>query len=117
VATDIAARGIDVTRIESVINYDLPDDVENYVHRIGRTGRAGCKGHAISFATPDQSRDVENIEKLIRKQLPIKRHPEIPVVDFDQYVKDVRPIHHHQRLGFSNRRKPSRNRFRKRTVR
>jgi len=52
VATDIAARGIDVSGIELVINYDLPEDAENYVHRIGRTGRAGHKGHAISFATP-----------------------------------------------------------------
>lgn len=78
VATDIAARGIDVSRIETVINYDLPDDVENYVHRIGRTGRAGSKGHAISFATPDQSRDVKNIERLINKQLPIVNHPEVP---------------------------------------
>lgn len=82
VATDIAARGIDVTRIELVINYDLPDDVENYVHRIGRTGRAGCKGHAISFATPDQGSDVKNIERLIRTQLPIVRHPEIQTEHF-----------------------------------
>ena len=54
VATDIAARGIDVKGIELVINYDLPDDPENYVHRIGRTGRAGLKGRSISLATPDQ---------------------------------------------------------------
>ncbi len=60
VATDIAARGIDVTGIELVINYSLPEDTQNYVHRIGRTGRAGHKGHAISFAMPDQSRDIEN---------------------------------------------------------
>ena len=82
VATDIASRGIDVTKIEMVINFDLPDDVENYVHRIGRTGRAGSKGHAISFATPDQSRDVKNIEQLIRKQLPVVKHPDIPSEDF-----------------------------------
>jgi len=77
VATDIAARGIDVTGIELVINYDLPDDIENYVHRIGRTARAGHKGHAISFATPDQSHNVRDIEKLIRAPLPISKHPEI----------------------------------------
>ncbi|MFA4859096.1 MAG: DEAD/DEAH box helicase [Candidatus Margulisiibacteriota bacterium] len=86
VATDIASRGIDVTKIELVINYDLPDDVENYVHRIGRTGRAGCLGRAISFATPDQRRDVKSIESLIRKQLPIAKHPEIPSAEFDQYA-------------------------------
>ncbi len=77
VATDIAARGIDVIGIELVINYDLPDEAGNYVHRIGRTARAGHKGHAISFATPDQSRDVRDIEKIIRTTLPIVRHPEI----------------------------------------
>jgi ATP-dependent RNA helicase RhlE len=82
VATDIAARGIDVTGIELVINYDLPEDAENYVHRIGRTARAGHKGHAISFATPDQSRDVRDIEKLIRLTLPVSRHPEIPSEEF-----------------------------------
>jgi len=82
VATDIAARGIDVTGIELVINYDLPEDAEIYVHRIGRTARAGCRGHAISFATPDQSCDVRNIEKLIRATLPVSRHPEIPSEEF-----------------------------------
>ncbi len=82
VATDIAARGIDVTGIELVINYDLPEDAENYVHRIGRTGRAGHKGHAISLATPDQSNDVREIEKIIRTTLPIARHPEIPQEQF-----------------------------------
>ncbi len=78
VATDIAARGIDVTGIELVINYDLPEDAENYVHRIGRTARAGHEGRAISFATPDQRDDVRNIEKLIKKALPISEHPEFP---------------------------------------
>lgn len=73
VATDIAARGIDVSGIELVINYDLPDDHENYVHRIGRTGRAGEAGHAISFATHEQRNDIRSIERLIRKTLPISR--------------------------------------------
>jgi ATP-dependent RNA helicase RhlE len=82
VATDIAARGIDVTGIELVINYDLPDDTENYVHRIGRTGRAGQEGRAISFATPEQGNDVRNIERLIKTPLPIVQHPEIPVEKF-----------------------------------
>jgi len=78
VATDIAARGIDVTGIELVINYDLPDDTENYVHRIGRTGRAGHEGRAISFATPEQGKDVRSIEKLIKTALQIVEHPELP---------------------------------------
>jgi ATP-dependent RNA helicase RhlE len=82
VATDIAARGIDVTGIELVINYDLPDDTENYVHRIGRTGRAGLEGRAISFATPEQGSDVRNIENLIKTPLPVLQHPELPSEKF-----------------------------------
>lgn len=70
VATDVAARGIDVRNIELVVNYDLPDDIENYVHRIGRTGRAGREGRAVSFAVPQQVSDVAKIEQLIRKPLP-----------------------------------------------
>jgi len=77
VATDIAARGIDVTGIELVVNYDLPEDAENYVHRIGRTARAGSRGHAVSFATPDQRNDVRDIEKIIKSTLPLSKHPEI----------------------------------------
>ena len=71
VATDIAARGIDVKDIEVVINYDLPDAAEDYVHRIGRTARAGASGKAISFAAPDQGRDVRDIERLMRTTLPL----------------------------------------------
>jgi len=82
VATDIASRGIDVTGIELVINYDLPEDAENYVHRIGRTGRAGQEGRAISFATPDQGPDVRNIEKFIKTALPVSEHPELPRENF-----------------------------------
>jgi ATP-dependent RNA helicase RhlE len=82
VATDIAARGIDVVGIETVINYDLPDDAENYVHRIGRTGRAGHEGRAISFATPEQGRDIKNIENIIKTALPVLEHPELPREQF-----------------------------------
>ena len=72
VATDIAARGIDVKNIELVINYDLPEQSEDYVHRIGRTGRAGKAGRAISFACPEQRKDIIQIEKLIKINLPLK---------------------------------------------
>lgn len=78
VATDIAARGIDVKAIELVVNFDLPDNAEDYVHRIGRTGRAGQSGHAMLFAMPDQGRDVREIEKLTRTMLPIAKLPELP---------------------------------------
>jgi ATP-dependent RNA helicase RhlE len=71
VATDIAARGIDVSNIEVVINFDLPSTPDDYIHRIGRTARAGKKGKAISFATPDERRDIQDIERLIHIQLSI----------------------------------------------
>lgn len=94
VATDIAARGIDVKEIELVINYDLPDDSENYVHRIGRTGRASHEGRAISFATPDQRGEVRNIERVMQKALPIVKHPEIRPASFDAAkVSSFRPRH------------------------
>ena len=82
VATDIAARGIDVIGIETVVNYDLPDDAENYVHRIGRTGRAGHKGRAISFATPEQGKEIKSIENLIKTALPVIEDPEFPREEF-----------------------------------
>ena len=82
VATDIASRGIDVSGIELVINFDLPDESENYVHRIGRTGRAGGSGHAISFAMPDQEKEVRSIERLLRVAIPISDHPDLPKETF-----------------------------------
>ncbi len=78
VATDIAARGIDVTGIELVINYELPSEDDAYVHRIGRTGRAGQPGRAITFATPEQGSDVRSIETLTGIPLSQMTHPEIP---------------------------------------
>ena len=82
VATDIAARGIDVKGIELVINFDLPDNSQDYVHRIGRTGRAGHAGKAISFATPDQRGDVLSIERLIRTTLPKSKIPGFEGTEF-----------------------------------
>lgn len=78
VATDIASRGIDVIGIEVVINYDLPTNAEDYVHRIGRTARAGVSGRAISFVAPDQRRELRDIERLIKKSLPISPMPDLP---------------------------------------
>lgn len=100
VATDIAARGIDVSNIELVINYDIPEDAENYVHRIGRTARAGSRGHAISFATPEQKGDVVNIEKLIRASLPVSVHPEMNSEKFfDGYEAKQRSFKRHNGHG------------------
>ena len=73
VATDIAARGLDIKELPLVINYDLPEVPENYVHRIGRTGRAGHPGRAISFVSPDQRKYLVSIENLLRKKLPSKQ--------------------------------------------
>ena len=71
VATDIAARGIDVDGITHVINYDLPNEPEVYVHRIGRTARAGASGRAISFCDHDERDYLRNIERLIRRPVPV----------------------------------------------
>ncbi len=78
VATDIASRGIDVSGIELVVNYDLPSNSEDYVHRIGRTARAGLSGRAISFATLAQKKDIRDIERLIRTDIPIAKLPPLP---------------------------------------
>ncbi len=99
IATDIAARGIDVKGIELVINYDLPDDSENYVHRIGRTGRAGREGHAIAFATPDQGADVRAIERLIQGVLPVSTHPDVPAERFSHAAAPSRGYQGQQRYG------------------
>jgi ATP-dependent RNA helicase RhlE len=71
VATDVAARGIDVDGITHVVNFDLPDEPENYVHRIGRTGRAGAEGTAISFCSVSERHDLWAIERLIGKKVPV----------------------------------------------
>lgn len=70
VATDVAARGLDVDRISHVVNYDIPYDNESYVHRIGRTGRAGREGTAILFITPKETRLLRSIEKSTRQPIP-----------------------------------------------
>lgn len=76
IATDIAARGIDVEALSHVINYELPDVPETYVHRIGRTGRAGASGKAISFCDEDERDELKQIQKLIGRSIPVvEEHP------------------------------------------
>ena len=70
VATDVLARGIDVDEVNYVVNYDLPTQAEDYVHRIGRTGRAGAKGRAISFVTPETQEALTDIEKFTKREIP-----------------------------------------------
>lgn len=76
VATDIAARGIDISQLSYVINFDMPNDPENYVHRIGRTGRAGLSGSAVSFCDATEIGYLRDIERVIGKKIPvIEEHP------------------------------------------
>ncbi|KAA7844967.1 DEAD/DEAH box helicase, partial [Salmonella enterica subsp. enterica serovar Lubbock] len=70
VATDVAARGLDISQMPCVINFDLPFNAEDYVHRIGRTGRAGASGDALSLFAPGDERLLADIEKLIKRNLP-----------------------------------------------
>nr|WP_053413264.1 DEAD/DEAH box helicase [Corynebacterium lactis] len=78
VATDVAARGLDVDRISHVVNYDIPHDTESYVHRIGRTGRAGRSGEALLFVTPREGRLLRSIERATKSQL---HEMKLPTVD------------------------------------
>ncbi len=76
VATDIAARGLDIQRLPHVVNFELPDVPEDYVHRIGRTGRAGSEGVALSLVSPDEHPRLRAIERLVGERLPRQRFPE-----------------------------------------
>lgn len=87
VATDIAARGLDVDHLSHVINYDLPDQVESYVHRIGRTGRAGREGTAISLLHPIDKRKVRLIEKHLKQRLQIRSIPKRSQIEARQLEK------------------------------
>ncbi|NCF36701.1 MAG: DEAD/DEAH box helicase [Gammaproteobacteria bacterium] len=95
VATDVAARGLDVDRISHVINYDIPHDTEAYVHRIGRTGRAGREGDAILFVAPRERRMLQAIEKATRKEIELMELPSTDMVNnrriekFKQRISDT----------------------------
>jgi superfamily II DNA/RNA helicase len=81
VATDVAARGLDVERISHVLNYDIPYDTESYVHRIGRTGRAGRSGEAILFATPREKGMLRQIERATRQPIEEMQLPSVEAVN------------------------------------
>ncbi len=100
VATDIAARGIDVKNISLVINFDVPDNNEDYVHRIGRTGRAESRGKAITFAKPDQKRDIKEIERLVRQQIPV-----------ESFSLDGVPVVFNEKESFSSPNRFKKNKF------
>ena len=87
VATDVAARGLDVERISHVVNYDIPYDTEAYVHRIGRTGRAGRKGDAILFVAPREKRMLSAIERATRKKIDIMELPSTELINDNRIAK------------------------------
>ncbi len=72
VATDIAARGLDINLLPHVVNYELPDTPENYVHRIGRTGRAGANGKAVSLVCPEENYELHGIHRLLKREIPVE---------------------------------------------
>lgn len=104
VATDVAARGIHIDDVDFVINYDLPNHVEDYVHRIGRTARAGASGHAISFACETYSFILPDIEEYIEHKIPVEsidseaianiEIPKVKVDRFERNTNDKRPSRH-----------------------
>jgi len=105
VATDIAARGIDVDDLEYVINYEIPNIAETYVHRIGRTGRAGAKGTAFSFCDAEEKAYLRDIEKLIGKKIPSVENHSFPLTNHNP----VKTPQQQQGRGNSNHSRPKHN--------
>jgi ATP-dependent RNA helicase DeaD len=107
VATDVVGRGIDVLDISHIINFDLPLDPENYVHRIGRTGRMGKDGVAISFVTPEEGKELTRIEDFINKMIPEDRLEDFqayePRVKTPQEFKPAAPIFGRRTKRYSQR--------------
>ena len=100
VATDVASRGIDVTDVSHVVNFDVPLIYEDYVHRIGRTGRANRTGEAITFLTPPEDLHIRNIEALIRMEIPRLPLPdgvEWVTTPFDERQSQLREIDEQKR--------------------
>ncbi len=104
VATDIAARGIDVDDVSHVFNFDLPNESETYVHRIGRTARAGASGTAIAFCAPDERSYLKAIERLMRQPLNEPEHD----LELSPLVEPTAPDRKSKTRGSNNRSRPSR---------
>lgn len=83
VATDVAARGIDIAELSHVINFEIPNPSENYVHRIGRTGRAGLTGEAISFCDIDEAKDIQDIQRITKQNITVVEGHKFPMKNFD----------------------------------
>lgn len=99
IATDIVARGIDIEGVTHVINFDLPEEPEHYVHRIGRTGRADQKGEAISFITPNEKVLQEEIEALMQMKIPMEDFPEEDVIISNELIPEELPKVHHKEIN------------------
>jgi ATP-dependent RNA helicase RhlE len=98
VATEVAARGLDIKELPQVVNYELPNVPEDYVHRIGRTGRAGAEGCAISLVSPDEKGLLRDIERVLKCPLPLERAPEFVVTQEAPGHQATQPSHaEHQR--------------------
>lgn len=109
VATDVAARGIDIKKLSHVINYDIPDDPDSYIHRIGRTGRAGEEGVAISFCCIDEMKDFKKIEQFIDKKItPLTS--EWPMQNFEQKEKPARRGQFRKKSSFKSNGQYAKNR-------
>ena len=99
IATDVAARGIDVDDVEAVINYDIPQDIEYYVHRIGRTGRAGRKGRSFTFVSGREIFKIREIEKICRTTVEEKKFPgagKVLKAKADKYLNQAWELHEHE---------------------
>jgi ATP-dependent RNA helicase RhlE len=107
VATDIAARGIDVEEMEMVINFELPNISETYVHRIGRTGRAGNKGTAVSFCDYEEKAYLKDIEKLIHQSIPVVEDHPYPMQNFTIEKKEQRQRPPRDQRGNEKKPKPT----------
>jgi ATP-dependent RNA helicase RhlE len=100
VATEVAARGLDIKELPQVVNYELPNVPEDYVHRIGRTGRAGSAGEAISLVSSDETGLLRDIERVLRRSIPTLPTPAFKIVESAQPpAREGRPQHTHRRHG------------------
>jgi ATP-dependent RNA helicase RhlE len=81
VATEVAARGLDIKELPQVVNYELPNVPEDYVHRIGRTGRAGAGGEAVSLVSADETGLLRDIERVLRRAIPVVQTPPFKIVE------------------------------------
>lgn len=98
VATDIAARGLDIDKLPHVVNYELPLVAEDYVHRIGRTGRAGCEGEALSLVTEDEVKLLQSIERLMKRKIPFKHAK--------GFSESEKALEHNAKAKVSSKKKP-----------